>query len=208
MRRLDIMIGRQAVVPLVAFALCSLFGMTVPDPPQEIVLKLNANKATVTYNLGAFMHTVNGTFKVESGIITYNSRTSDASGRVVIDLRTGQSGDKARDDNMQNAVLQTQTYPTAMFTPTHVTGQINPSGASDLSVDGTLNVHGTNHSITVPLQLLSTNGIVTAQAKYRVPFVAWGMRDPSTFILRVRNYVDVVVTGPATISTPSDSGSR
>jgi polyisoprenoid-binding protein YceI len=204
MRRLDIMIRRQAVVPLVAFALC---GASIPGRPQDVVLKLDANKAIVTYNLGAFMHSVNGTFKVESGIISYNSRTGGASGIVVIDLRSGQSGDKARDNTMQNEVLQTQAYPTAIFTPTRVTGQINPSGASDLSVDGTMNIHGTNHSITVPLQLVSTNGMVTAQATYRVPFVAWGMKDPSTFILRVRNYVDVVVTGPATISTPSDSRS-
>jgi polyisoprenoid-binding protein YceI len=173
-----------------------------------IVLKLDVSRATVAYKLGAFLHAVNGTFKARSGIIEYNAQTGDASGSVVIDLRSGQSGDEARDHEMQASVLETQTYPTAVFTPTHVTGQFSPNGTSVLSVDGTLNVHGANHSITVPLQLVSSNGTASAEAKYRVPFVAWGMRDPSTFILRVNKYVDIDVTGPATISTTSDSALR
>ncbi len=154
------------------------------------------------------MHTVNGTFKVQDGVITYDPQTGNAGGSVVIDLRSGQSGDKARDDKMRSSVLETQTYPTAVFTPTHVTGQVALNGTSDLSVDGTLSVHGTDHSITVPLQLVASDGIINAEAKYRVPFVAWGMADPSTFILHVNDYVDIDATGPATISTSADSAGR
>jgi polyisoprenoid-binding protein YceI len=172
---------------------------------DDVALNLDPSKATVAFKLGAFLHSVSGSFKLQDAVIRYNLETGAANGNVIIDLRTGESGDSARDDRMQKSVLETQTYPSAVFTPEHVTGQLASSRNSHLSVDGTLNIHGLTHPITVPLDIVSAGGTVSAHASFRVPYVAWGMKDPSTFILHVRNYVDVDVTGPVTISAPSNS---
>ncbi len=43
------------------------------------------------------------------------------------------------------------------------------------------------------------NDLVTATAKFSVPYVAWGMKDPSNLVLRVDKIVDVDVTLAGTL---------
>ncbi len=48
--------------------------------------------------------------------------------------------------------------------------------------------------MTIPVRVQMQNASVTARAKFTVPYVSWGMRDPSTFALQVAKSVDVDVT--------------
>jgi len=57
-----------------------------------------------------------------------------------------------------------------------------------------LRIHGRDHEMTIPVRVQMQNASVTARAKFTVPYVSWGMRDPSTFVLQVAKSVDVDVT--------------
>jgi hypothetical protein len=49
------------------------------------------------------------------------------------------------------------------------------------------------------------NDLVTATTTFAVPYVAWGMKDPSNLVLRVDKTVDVRVVLTGTVATRSDT---
>jgi hypothetical protein len=60
-----------------------------------------------------------------------------------------------------------------------------------------LTLHGSAHTLTVPMQLHIDGNRCTAKTHFIVPYVQWGMKDPSTFVLRVAKEVsiDLVLVG-------------
>src|SRR6266851_7213892 len=96
---------------LVVLSTLCFFAIARPAPAraEDLSLNLDPTQSTVGFTLGAFLHTVKGTFALKQGTITFDSATGQAGGNVVIDLASGQSGDAKRDANMRNNVLQVQT---------------------------------------------------------------------------------------------------
>src|ERR1043165_9533826 len=64
---------------------------------QEMVLDLDAAQGEVKFTLPDVVHTVHGTFKLKSGTVRFDSATGKASGEVVVDVASGNSGSPARD---------------------------------------------------------------------------------------------------------------
>ena len=72
-------------------------------------------------------------------------------------------------------------------------GRLAPIGESQVEVHGSLRIHGEEHEMTIPVRVNAENGQVTAKAKIAVPYVTWGMKDPSNLVLSVDKSVDVDV---------------
>lgn len=165
----------------------------------RVTLHLNPAKTQIRWMLTDVMHTVHGTFALRSGTVTFDPQTGAAQGEVVVDTESGQSGDGMRDRRMRKEILQTQKYPEAIFRPERVRGQLQPGGAATLMVDGTFTIHGSSHPLTLTVQAqMGDGGQITATTHFAVPYVAWGMKDPSTLFLRVQKHVDVDVTAVGT----------
>ena len=61
-------------------------------------------------------------------------------------------------------------------------------------LSGTLLIHGASHDLTLPLDVVARDGQVqSGETRFTIPYVAWGMHEPSTFLLRVSDHVDVDV---------------
>ncbi|MDB5094704.1 MAG: hypothetical protein JWO85_2805 [Candidatus Eremiobacteraeota bacterium] len=165
----------------------------------SLSLDLDPAHSSVEFTLGAMLHTVRGTFAFKQGTIRFDSATGQASGSVVVDLASGQSGNAKRDANMRTTVLDVQTYPLAVFTPSRV--QVQPANGkpSALDVDGMLAIHGGSHAMTLHVTVEANGASMTAHTQFSIPYVQWGMKDPSTFLLHVGNTVEIDVTAVAQV---------
>jgi polyisoprenoid-binding protein YceI len=164
---------------------------------QETVVTLDPAQTHIEYTLGATAHTVHGTFRLKSGMVHFDPATGKAGGTIVVDATSGSSGNDGRDSKMHREILESQKYPEIVFTPAQVKGALNPQAASQLEVSGTFRLHGQDHDLTLPLSVQLAGSQATASTHFAVPYQKWGLKNPSTFILRVKDTVelDVRATG-------------
>jgi polyisoprenoid-binding protein YceI len=157
-------------------------------------------RTTVAFTLGDVLHTVHGAFKLKSGVIHLYPNTGKASGSVVVDATSGDSGSGARDSRMHKNILESGRYPEIVFTPDTVTGKIPEEGTAQVQVHGVFRIHGGDHEITLPFQVQNEKGQITASTKFPVPYVKWGMKNPSTFLLKVNDRVDIGIHATGRLS--------
>jgi polyisoprenoid-binding protein YceI len=168
-------------------------------------IEFNSAKCTVQFALGALLHTVHGTFKVKDAAVRFDPASGRASGQIEVDVRSGETGESTRDRQMHENVLESNRFPDAVFSPDRVKGRLAPSGESQVEVHGSLLIHGGEHEMTIPVSVNVQTDLVTAKAKFAVPYVAWGMKDPSNFVLRVDKTVDVEVVLTGTVAAHSQA---
>jgi len=167
---------------------------------QEMVLVFTPAQTAVEFTLAAALHTVHGTFQLKRGRIRFDPATGQASGELVVDSASGESGSGARDSRMKKNVLESARYPDITFRPDRVEGVVAMQGSSQVRVHGMFAIHGSEHEITIPVELNMGPERATATLKFQAPYVKWGMKDPSNFILKVKDTVDINVTTTAEIT--------
>jgi polyisoprenoid-binding protein YceI len=146
------------------------------------------------------LHTTHGTFKLKSGEFVFNPKTGMAEGEILVDATSGESGNPARDKRMQEEVLESKLYPAVFFHPTQFKGTFKDGeAAQDLTGEGTFNIHGADHPLELPLKVQVAGGMVAATAHFTVPYVEWGMKNPSRFLFRVGKTVEIEVHAKGTI---------
>jgi polyisoprenoid-binding protein YceI len=182
----------KAIVHSVIVALTLLSGFA--GYAQHQTFTVNPDASQVAFALGGNGHHVTGTFHVQSGSIDFDRKVQTISGSVVVSAASGDSGDKSRDKNMHNNVLDVEHYADVSFVPKSYQGTIAPTGDSTLQVSGIFTLHGTPHDLTVPMQIHIDGGALTAKTHFTVPYVKWGLKDPSVFILKVAKDVDIDLT--------------
>jgi polyisoprenoid-binding protein YceI len=161
---------------------------------------LDPAQTEIHWKLSGGLHTTHGTFKLKSGEFLFNPATGLAEGEILVDATTGESGNAARDKRMQDEVLESNRYPAIFFHPTQLKGAFKlGEGTQDLTGEGTFNIHGADHSMELPLKVQVAAGAVTATTQFTVPYVAWGMKNPSKFLLKVGKQVDIQVTAKGTL---------
>lgn len=174
---------------------------------QEMVFQLEPAQSSVHFTLPASFHTVHGTFQFKSGVIRLNPATGEAGGALVVDAASGSSGNKGRDRRMHQQILEDQKYPEIVFVPQHFSGTPAPEGTSQVELQGVMTLHGQQHPMTFTLPVQANHGQVSADVNFTVPYTQWGLKNPSTFLLRVSDKVSVEVHAAGHL-TPSSVASR
>ena len=190
---------RHRPIPLAAAVLLAFVTSAVTAPPpletEAITLTLDPEASRVAFTLQATMHRVEGSFQVVEGAIDFDPETGAASGRVVVDVMSGDTGNPRRDRDMHRIVLKSDRYPQAVFTPSRFDGELPDDGATGrVTLAGELILHGAAHEVTIPARVTRQGSRVTAEGDLAVPYVVWGMADPSKFVLRVAKEVAVRLT--------------
>jgi polyisoprenoid-binding protein YceI len=185
--------------------------LTVPAFSQAhaqaapVDFKLEPATTAIHWTLNTTMHTVHGTFKLQNGAVHIDPATGEASGLIVIDAVSGESGDGARDKRMDNVVLETAKYPTITFRPTHVNGKADLSTPGPITIDGVMNIHGKDHPMQLVARLQPKDTTVASKIHFEVPYVAWGMKDPSVMMFRCDKKVAIDIDATA---VPTSSVAR
>jgi polyisoprenoid-binding protein YceI len=158
---------------------------------QHQTFTVNPDASQVGFALAGSGHHVQGTFHVQSGSIVFDRSTSALSGEIVVAAGSGNSGEPSRDKKMNSDVLDVSSFAQITFDPKSYQGTIAPTGDSSIQVSGVFTLHGTPHDITVPMQIHIDGTNITAKGQFTVPYVKWGLKDPSIFILKVAKEVGI-----------------
>jgi polyisoprenoid-binding protein YceI len=174
---------------------------------QDAALNFVPSKTTVKFTLGDTIHTVHGEFDLKRGGIHFNPATGVISGEVVVDATSGRTGNGMRDRKMHKEILESAANPEIVFRPDRVDGKVANHGKSSIQVHGIFSIHGTDHEIMIPVEVEMAVDHWSATGHFVVPYQKWGIKNPSTFILRVSESVvlDVRASGANPWSVPGDT---
>ena len=176
---------------------CAVLLSAATLPAQHQSLQVDPAETKVEFTLPSLLHTVHGTFALKRGTLQFDSSTGKASGELVVDAGSGDSGGAARDRRMHKEILQSDKFPEIVFRPDRVDGKVLPQGASQVQLHGIFSIHGADHEIMMPLEVQASEGRYTVVGHFSVPYVKWGMKNPSTLMLRVNDTVEIKIESVA-----------
>jgi polyisoprenoid-binding protein YceI len=176
---------------LALFAALAAFVLAPTGRAQEVAVQLDPVQTKIEFTLGSTLHTVEGTFKLKSGAIRLDPSTGKMSGSIIVDATSGESGNEGRDRKMHREILQSGKYPEIIFTPSQVKGTFDPKGPSKLEVSGQFSLHGQDHDMTLPIDIQPAGRQLQIAAHVTIPYIKWGLKNPSTFILRASDKVEI-----------------
>jgi polyisoprenoid-binding protein YceI len=158
---------------------------------QEMSVDFDPAATKITWSLAGNVHTTHGTFQLKEGHVKVDPATGNASGDLFVIADTGESGNAVRDKRMKKEILETDKYPEIHFKVSKLEGPIAPDNVSNVRVFGQFSIHGTSHEINIPLAVTIKGSEIRGTGKFVVPFVEWGMKDPSNFLFKVEKTVEV-----------------
>lgn len=190
---------RRFSVPL-ALAVSAVLATLIFAPAsraQESAVRLDPARTKIEYSLSGAMHTVHGTFALKSSTIRFDPSAGKISGAVVVDATSGNSGNGGRDARMHREILESAKFPEIVFTPSQIRGAVAAAGDSKVEVSGRFRLHGQDHEVTVPMDVKTDGQNVQITARIDIPYVQWGLKNPSNFFLHVADKVaiDIQATG-------------
>ena len=162
-----------------------------PPATQELVLSLDQSQSKVHYEVDSTLHSVHGTFNLKSGILRIDPATGKAAGEIIVYATSGDSGNSSRDEKMHKTVLESSKYSEIVFRPTLLDGKLAVSGPSDVKLHGVFSLHGGDHDLVVPVHAEIAGDHWKGTTKFQVPYIQWGLKDPSNFLLKVKPNVDI-----------------
>ncbi|HVH72324.1 MAG TPA: YceI family protein [Candidatus Dormibacteraeota bacterium] len=185
------------------FALPVLIALPQHAAPQTaagpLVLLVDPTQSSVHWMLGSSLHTVHGTFALTRGSLQVDPATGKASGKIVVDATSGKSGNDGRDRKMHREVLESGRFSEIIFRPDDITGKLETPGDSTVQVHGIFVLHGSEHEMIVPVEANLSGDHWTASAKFSIPFIDWGLKNPSNWLLKVEHSVHIELELKGTI---------
>ena len=164
---------------------------------QQQTFVANPDASEIKMTLKTTHEVVNGTFHIQSGSVGIDRSAARMSGLVVVLAGSGKTGNDSRDKKMDKGILEVEQHATVSFEPRSYAGAIANAGDSNIQVTGTFTLLGTPHEITVPILVHVEGTSTTAKAHFVVPYIQWGLKDPSFLFWKADKDVaiDLFLTG-------------
>jgi hypothetical protein len=185
-----------ALSVLLASAVAQQAQISQPRAAQtsdQIIFHVNSAQSSIHWAVDSSLHTVHGTFHVKRGSVTMDPTTGKASGEIVVDATSGESGNDSRDKKMHQEVLESEKYTEIIFRPDRVDGTIARQGNSNLTLHGRFSLHGAEHEFSAPAKAELSADQFKGSATISVPYIEWKLKNPSNFLLKVKPVVEVEV---------------
>lgn len=176
-----------------------LIVLVAPAGAAELEIELDPGATSIDFQLGATLHTVDGSAAATSGSLRLDTESGAMAGEVTVDASTAETGNSKRDRKMHSKVLRTAEHPLIVLRAHHLDGELAANTPSDVVLRGEIVILDRPHEVEIPLHVELDSGRFSARAEFEVPYVAWGLEDPSTFVLRVSKTVTVTVAAKGSI---------
>ena len=92
---------------------------------------------------------------------------------------------------MNKDILKVDQFATVSFAPKTYNGTIAASGDSTIQVSGVFTLLGTAHDLTIAMQIHIDGSKATAKGQFILPYVQWGLKNPSFLIWKAENDVTI-----------------
>lgn len=194
-------VRRLTMIRLITQTILVTWGLAGTALAAEQVLTLDPAATEIDFVLDAAGHKVRGKLFLVSGRIRFDLDSGAADGEVRIDARKADTGNKRRDKTMHKKVLESARYPLFVFIPTSVEGTLSETEASELTLVGTLSIHGDEHPFSIPVQVEQDGDVVSASATFIVPYADWGLYRPSVLFFKVAPEVEVRIEAKGSLSS-------
>jgi polyisoprenoid-binding protein YceI len=182
---------RSPSIPAAVLALAALAAWASTANAQSMAVRLDPQRTEIRWVLRGFPDTVHGTFRLLDGSLRFDPASAVVEGACRVDARSGQSGNVSRDRTMHEEILDSATYPVVSFRPLRLESPYPASGEGEVRIGGILALRGVEHGVTVTVRLSTRGDVVVADTHLTIPYVAWGLKDPSVFIFRAAKRVEV-----------------
>lgn len=169
-------------------------------------LELDPQRTVVRFTLPGALHETHGAFRLERGAMEVDPATGAASGLVVVEAASGDSGNGARDRRMSDLVLEAGAYPEIRFRPDRLDGARAAEGAFDGTIHGVLTLHGADHEVDLEAHGRLVGSDLVATCHVVIPYVAWGLANPSVLLLEVAKEVSIDVSANGHVRWVEASG--
>jgi polyisoprenoid-binding protein YceI len=171
-------------------------------------LLLDAKMTQILFFLDATLHTVEGSAPLVEGKIQFDLEDGTAGGTVRIDARGATTGIGMRDATMHANVLESERFPEIVFLPERISELRGNSRQRAATVHGRIKIHGSEHPLAISVEADVDQSRIRIKARFVLPYVQWGMKDESTFLLRVGKTIEVHVDTVGTLDLPFFSASQ
>jgi polyisoprenoid-binding protein YceI len=170
---------------------------------QAYVVNLDPAQTKITFTLETTLHEVHGTFQLKSGQIHIDMATGKASGAIIVDARSGDTDNKSRDKKMHQEILESPKFPEIVFTAQQARGSFDPQKASQVDLVGTFRIHGQDHDMTMTIAVRPASSApkqLQCDTHFAIPYVKWGMKDASTFLLHANDTAQLEINATVQIT--------
>jgi len=182
--------------------LAGLATAALPGRAEPWTLRLEPAATQIRFEVGATLHTVEGRFALERGRLRFDPETGEASGEVVVDARSGDTGIDRRDRTMHREQLASDEHPRIVLRPRRLRDVERAEAGLEAVLDAELVLRGSAHPLSFPVSGRREDGRGVVEGRFEVPYVAWGLPDPDTFLLKVDDVVRVEFRAAGTLEPP------
>lgn len=184
------MCNRLCLAAALTLSLCGpLYG-------ESLQLRLDPEKTLVSFLLPTNTHEVHGRFSLDAGTIRFDPETGSASGEIRVHATGAETGNEKRDRKMHQKALESEKFPYFTFRAQSFTSSSwRSTGDNHVELAGQLEILGREHPATwigdVAFQDGPGGRLLHGTATLDLPYVEWGLHDPSFLVFRVAKIVHV-----------------
>ncbi len=169
--------------------------LTTWGAAAEQRLEFAPETTRVSFAVGATLHTVRGSAQILPSSLRFDAEAGTCAGAVVVDATSLESGNARRDRVMHAKVLESEQFPRMALVCETFDGALG----GELRVQGAFELQGERHPVDVVLTSEREGEVLVLRGSFDVPYVLWGLKDPSKPLLRVKKVVQVSLEARAAL---------
>lgn len=167
--------------------LLALLGSLLAVAPARAGDPTNTLSGTIVYEGKSPIADWKGSNPSVSGSITWNANARTVMSEVWVDLAKWDSGNALRDQHTR-AMFEVEQFPKAHFRVTGLAGDVT---SGDITLKGTLDLHGVEKNVEIPSKIKIVDGKVSFNGSVVLRVTEYGMKRPVLLGARVADEVKV-----------------